>query len=99
FRLAYRPDLFGRAWARRLLDGLVRVLTAIADDPGLPAGGLDVFGAREEEPGCGAETSLVRAFEDQLARTPDATAVVSGVVGLTYRELHTAANRLAHRLI
>ena len=99
FRLAYRPDLFGTAWAQRLLDGLVRVVTAIADDPGLPTGRLDVFGVREEEPGCGAETNLVRVFEDQAARTPDVTAVVSGPVELTYRELHAAANRLAHRLI
>jgi amino acid adenylation domain-containing protein len=99
FRLAYRPDLFGAAWARRLLAGLVRVLTAIADDPARPAGALDVFGVREELPGEGAATSLVRAFEEQVARTPEATAVVSGAAELSYAALDAAANRLAHRLI
>ncbi|HET6706390.1 condensation domain-containing protein, partial [Amycolatopsis sp.] len=99
FRLAYRPDLFGAAWARRLLDGLVRVLTAIADDPARLVGALDVFDVREEPPGEGVPTSLVRAFEDQVARTPSAVAVVSGGSELSYAALDTAANRLAHRLI
>lgn len=38
-------------------------------------------------------------FAEQVARTPDATAVSAGAVRLTYRELDERANRLAHRLI
>ena len=38
-------------------------------------------------------------FAEQVARTPDAVAVSSGEVRLTYRELDERANRLAHRLI
>src|SRR5689334_897034 len=38
-------------------------------------------------------------FEDQVARTPDAIAVVQGDIALTYAELNAQANRLAHRLI
>src|SRR5689334_16234506 len=38
-------------------------------------------------------------FEDQVARTPDAIAVVQGDIALTYAELNVQANRLAHRLI
>ena len=38
-------------------------------------------------------------FEQQVARTPDAIAVVQGDAALTYAELNAQANQLAHRLI
>ena len=37
-------------------------------------------------------------FEAQVARTPDAVAVVDGAARLTYRDLNRRANRLAHHL-
>jgi amino acid adenylation domain-containing protein len=43
--------------------------------------------------------SIQERFAAQAARTPDAVAVSSGSVQLTYRELDERANRLAHRLI
>ena len=43
--------------------------------------------------------SIQERFAAQAARTPDAVAVSSGGVQLTYRELDERANRLAHRLI
>src|SRR6185436_8811056 len=39
-----------------------------------------------------------RLFEEQAARTPEATAVVFGSDSLTYRELNERANQLAHQL-
>ncbi|MFE7581236.1 amino acid adenylation domain-containing protein [Streptomyces gardneri] len=38
-------------------------------------------------------------FEEQVARTPDAAAVVFGERDTTYRELNTRANRLARHLV
>ncbi|MHA6691268.1 MupA/Atu3671 family FMN-dependent luciferase-like monooxygenase [Devosia sp. A449] len=38
-------------------------------------------------------------FERQVDRTPDAIAVVSGAMSLTYRQLDERANRLAHALL
>ncbi|KAG0203257.1 hypothetical protein BGX31_003402, partial [Mortierella sp. GBA43] len=38
-------------------------------------------------------------FEQQVERTPDATAVVFNDQSLTYRELNERANQIAHRLI
>lgn len=43
-------------------------------------------------------TCIHDLFEAQARLSPDATAVVSGGVGLTYRELDERANRLAHLL-
>ncbi|CAN5910543.1 hypothetical protein BH11MYX2_BH11MYX2_32390 [soil metagenome] len=43
-------------------------------------------------------TAVHAAFEAQVDRQPDATAVIAGTVRLTYRELDERANRLAHRL-
>nr|BFD89369.1 hypothetical protein KitaXyl93_07290 [Kitasatospora sp. Xyl93] len=45
-----------------------------------------------------ASPSLQGHFTEQALRTPDAIAVSSGEVRLTYRELDERANRLAHRL-
>jgi glyine---[glycyl-carrier protein] ligase len=44
-------------------------------------------------------TTLPQLFEEQVARTPDAAAVTFGEQHLTYTELNTRANQLAHHLI
>ncbi|MBN3525209.1 amino acid adenylation domain-containing protein [Paenibacillus apiarius] len=45
------------------------------------------------------QTSVPGLFEEQVARTPDAVAVVFDDATLRYDELNTRANRLAHLLI
>ena len=44
------------------------------------------------------QSSINEMFEAQVARTPDATAVVCGRERLSYTELNAKANRLAHHL-
>jgi len=46
-----------------------------------------------------ASTSIQECFAAQVGRTPDAVAVSSGEVRLTYRQLDERANRVAHRLL
>ncbi|EUA07769.1 AMP-binding enzyme family protein [Mycobacterium xenopi 4042] len=45
-----------------------------------------------------ATVSIPAMFTEQVARTPDAVAVVCGECSTTYRELDETANRLAHLL-
>src|SRR5262249_53826543 len=45
------------------------------------------------------EALLPELFEAQAARTPESVALIFGDDSLTYRELNTRANRLAHHLI
>ena len=44
------------------------------------------------------ESTIVQLFEQQVARTPDAVAVVSAGRGLTYRELDQRSHQLARHL-
>jgi amino acid adenylation domain-containing protein/non-ribosomal peptide synthase protein (TIGR01720 family) len=89
---------------------LGRLLVAMTADPGrrlssldlLDEGeraGLDAIGNRAvlTEP-APAPVSIPAAFATQVARTPDAVAVVAAGVSMTYRALDEAANRLANLL-
>ncbi|MFE1930389.1 non-ribosomal peptide synthase/polyketide synthase [Streptomyces sp. NPDC059474] len=108
FRLNYRPDVFEEAAAQRILDRFVRILHALVAEPELPLGRIDVLDEAEarsvlwdwndtagEVPG----RSVVELFEERVARTPDAVAVVAGGVPLSYGELDVRAARLARLLV
>ncbi|MFF8959798.1 amino acid adenylation domain-containing protein [Streptomyces sp. NPDC014894] len=106
--LKHRPDLYDRAGAETLLDRFRRVLKALADDPGARTARVDALSPGERRallapaapaPAPPPNATLPALFEEQAARTPDRVAVVDGGRSLTYRELNTRANRLAHRLI
>src|SRR5205807_3071945 len=45
------------------------------------------------------DTTLTQLFENQVAKTPDGTAVIFGDESLSYRELNSRANRVARVLI
>uniref|UniRef100_UPI00292CB88C amino acid adenylation domain-containing protein n=1 Tax=Streptomyces herbicida TaxID=3065675 RepID=UPI00292CB88C len=45
------------------------------------------------------DTTLAELFEQQTARTPNASAVTDGQLTLTYTQLNSRANQLAHELI
>ncbi|MFF7337765.1 amino acid adenylation domain-containing protein, partial [Streptomyces sp. NPDC008163] len=91
-------------------DRFVAFLTA-AMQPEEPGAGsvaeLDVLAAGERELLLGAwagavadrdDVSLVQRFEEQVARTPDAVALIDGESSFTYAELNATANRWAHHL-
>ncbi|MGW2421034.1 amino acid adenylation domain-containing protein [Streptomyces sp. NPDC001709] len=102
-RLEYATELFDHATAKGLVDRYVRVLRQVVADPGTRLGGVDVLTAAERDrlTQLNDTTAPVHAatvpelVAAQAARTPDATAVVSGQTELSYRELDARAGRLA----
>ncbi|MER8072090.1 amino acid adenylation domain-containing protein [Streptomyces sp. NPDC094034] len=107
-QLDYRTDLFAETTVQSLADRLVRVLEAAVAEPGRLVSEIDVLGVEErrrvlvewndtvrEVP----DATLPELFEAQVARTPDAVAVVCGGVELSYAELNARANRLARHLV
>ena len=106
--LVYAVDLFDRESVQRIVDRLVRVLEAVAADPAIRVGEIEVLSATERRQlveewndtghqvpaGC-----LPGLFEARVARTPDAVAVVFGDVEVSYGELNVRVNRLARYLI
>ncbi len=87
----------------------LRFLDVLATEPTWPIGGIDLLDAAERrqllvewnttERDYPAHLCLHQVFEKQVERTPDATALVYDNQSLSYAELNTRANRLAHQLI
>ncbi|MEV7116694.1 non-ribosomal peptide synthetase [Streptomyces anulatus] len=101
-------DLFDPESGARIAERLVRLLETLAEDPGATLSAVDVLGADErhrvltewnatEAPV--PDATVVGLFEAQVARTPDAVALIQGDVELSYAELDARANRLARLLV
>ncbi|MFC5955327.1 amino acid adenylation domain-containing protein [Streptomyces pratens] len=101
--LDHRPDVLDARTARSVAEGLERLLTAVAEEPGTPVGALDVLSAEQHRLIAAwndtavpvPDTTLVELFERQAARTPDALATVFGDERLTYAQLSARADALA----
>uniref|UniRef100_UPI00117D2F7D non-ribosomal peptide synthetase n=1 Tax=Streptomyces viridosporus TaxID=67581 RepID=UPI00117D2F7D len=108
FRLNHRPELLPADRAEAMADRLTDLLARITAEPDLPVGRLDHLTGAERERVLhtwnGARRAIEPAtfpalFQAQVARTPDAPAVVSDDTSLSYAQLNERANRLAHHLI
>ncbi|HEX8936194.1 MAG TPA: amino acid adenylation domain-containing protein, partial [Pseudonocardiaceae bacterium] len=104
----YNTDLFDAATIERMVGHLLVLLEGVAADPGRLVGQLPLLTAGERDlllAGWNDTDRLVSAvvlpelFAAQVARTPDAVAVVCGAEQLSYRELDERSNRLARWLI
>ncbi|WP_162911639.1 non-ribosomal peptide synthetase [Streptomyces koyangensis] len=104
----FATDVFDRSTVEAIVARFVRVLEQAVADPDLPVDRLDVTLAGERERTVNAwnntfvavsGVTLPELFERQVVRAPDAVALVSGGVGLSYGELDARANRLARYLI
>ncbi|WP_406165812.1 amino acid adenylation domain-containing protein [Streptomyces sp. NBC_00996] len=103
--LEYSTALYDRATAERLARHYVRLLESAATDPDRALSLLDLLDDTDLAVLAPAprlfpapERCLHELFEERAAATPDATAVVLGGQRLSYSELDTRANRLAHHL-
>ncbi|MEU6378918.1 amino acid adenylation domain-containing protein [Streptomyces sp. NPDC046909] len=106
--LQYQRDLLDQDTAADLVDRFVRVLGQLVAAPETPVGAIDVLGEDERDwlvrrindtAHPLTEGTLPGAFEAQVARTPDAVAVIAEHETLTYMEFNRRANQLAHWLI
>ncbi|WP_262846765.1 non-ribosomal peptide synthetase [Sphaerisporangium corydalis] len=101
----FSTDLFDAGTVREVADRLVRLLAAMAADPGGRPGEADLLSERERDlvlagwDGRAEPVTPVELVQARVAATPEAVAVVSGEVSLTYAELNARANRLARRLV
>ncbi|MDB1088334.1 amino acid adenylation domain-containing protein [Streptomyces sp. ACA25] len=108
-RLVYATDLYTPGTARQLTGRLTTLLREVLSNPDRPLARATVLGADEERQllhewggtGAGREPRCAPGlFAEQVARRPDATALVSDVDGetLTYAELDGRSDRLARLL-
>ncbi|WP_282794116.1 non-ribosomal peptide synthetase [Streptomyces sp. CC224B] len=107
-RLEYATDLFDRETAEGIVDRFLRVLGRLVADPGRRIGGIDVLDTAERDrlltqfndtATAVSDATVVDLFESQVARTPDAPALVCEDRTLTYRELDDRANSVAWELV
>ncbi len=105
---AYNTDLFEQESIRRMADRFQSLLTGIVADPERPVAELPLLTPSERQQLLvewnGRQTSypqiecVHQLFEEQVARTPGAVAVISEGEQCTYQELNQRANQVAHYL-
>jgi amino acid adenylation domain-containing protein len=107
--LVYARDLFDRETIERWTGHFVQLLQAMVADPSMAVDALPLLSAAERHEVLESfnesdfdfpkEALIHELFEQQAAQQPDAIAVVSENESLSYGELNTRANQLAHYLI
>ncbi|MFG1798288.1 amino acid adenylation domain-containing protein [Nocardia sp. NPDC049149] len=109
--IEYATDLFDAATIDAIAAQFVRVLTAAAADPARPVAAIELLAAQDIRQlvsygntevlnsGRGDRKSVPEAFAAQVARTPQATALVFDDRTWTYAELDRLSTRFAHRLL
>lgn len=101
--LEYNTDLFDATTISRMAEHLQTILAGIVANPSGRVAQLPLSQQLLQQDNCSqAEYSLDRCihelFSDRAAQTPNAVAVVFADQQLTYQQLNTQANQLAHYL-
>lgn len=104
----YCSDLFDDATIKRLMDHYEAVLEAVLANPDRRLKDFSPLSATERATiidewndtrrEFSHDKCIHELFEAQVARTPDALALIAGEEQLTYGELNSRANQLAHYL-
>ncbi|MEJ7675847.1 MAG: AMP-binding protein [Chitinophagaceae bacterium] len=91
-----------------MMEHFMQLLSSIIKDPFQKVGKLSMLTFSEEQQilaefndtavPYSTDKTVMELFEEQAAKTPDATAVVYEEEQLTYKELNEKANQLAHYL-
>ena len=104
----FNVDVFDRSTVDSIIERLGSLLRTVAADPDRRLGAIDVLTESERDrlpsdwSGATVDVPAVTVpelFAAQVARTPEATALIFEDEELTYAELDAASNRLARMLI
>src|SRR5689334_607684 len=108
FQMEYSTDLFDEETIQTMLSRFAILLQSIVSRPETCVGQLSIMTDAERrqllvdwnntDEDFGPFENLQEKFEHQVAQSPDATAVVCENEQLTFAELNTRANKLAHYL-
>ena len=104
----YNSDVFERSTIARLAEHMQTLLAGIIADPAQPLSSLPLLTADERHrllvewnttsPNVLPGACLHQVFETQVVRTPEAVALYCADASLTYHEINSRANRVAHYL-
>ncbi|QMU70592.1 non-ribosomal peptide synthase/polyketide synthase [Streptacidiphilus sp. P02-A3a] len=106
--LTFAHDLYDAATATQLAERFLRVLSAATDAPHQPIGQIELLDSAErrrvlvewnDTAHAVPSGTLPELFAEQVARTPDAVAVVFEGTAVSYRQLNARANQLAWLLV
>ncbi|MEH2261607.1 amino acid adenylation domain-containing protein [Nostoc sp.] len=105
---SYNTDLFDAATITRIAQNFQTLLQAIVANPKARIAELPLLAIAERhqllvewnntQVDYSSDKCIHQLFEEQVGRTPNAVAVVFGNQQLTYQQLNTQANQLAHYL-
>jgi amino acid adenylation domain-containing protein len=104
----YNTDLFDTSTITRMLNHFETLLNGIVANPDIPASQLPLMDNTERQQVLSDfnnsampvdNLSVHGLVERQAALTPDAIALVMGEASLSYAELNSRANHLAHHLV
>ena len=105
---SYRTDLFAPETVARQVDGFLRLLSALAEDPARPLGQLDTLTEADRlkllhdwqgRAVAFPETAtLASLFADRVAAAPDDVALIEGEARVSYADLDAMANAVAARM-
>ncbi|MCM2393649.1 condensation domain-containing protein, partial [Streptomyces albipurpureus] len=103
----FATDLFDRGTVEALADRLLRLLAQAVAEPDRPIADLELLSADEHAQLAQWNTTerpvpnetIIDILARQVTATPDETAVVAGETHLTFTQLATASDQLAHLLI
>ncbi|TCO54192.1 non-ribosomal peptide synthase/polyketide synthase [Actinocrispum wychmicini] len=100
--VTYNADLFEPATVERLANCLTILLDAVGADPDGPVAAIPLLPESPEwndTDHAAPDVPVPDLFEAQVARTPNAVAIVDRNGSMSYAQLNARANQLAHKLI
>src|ERR1043165_1843450 len=106
--IEFNSALFNEKTLERFAGHFNNVLRAVVANPDQKISAIEllspaekqalIFGCNDTHRGYPSQQPIHQLFEDQVVRTPENIALVSGEERLSYRELNERANQLAHYL-